>query len=111
MKLYATVSSERATKGQGGNKHLEIIIMAQELEGIPTRQDLFRLSMEINDNKRLTAKIWDYSEGDEMLLYPRHISTPTKGEQQKGEKKCSHCGAITKTSLEGWHCSNCGRDN
>lgn len=28
MKLYATISSERATKGQGGNKKLEIELTA-----------------------------------------------------------------------------------
>jgi hypothetical protein len=104
MKLYATTTSERASKGQGGNKSLVIDIKAQELEGIPTRQNLFRISMEVED-KRLTAKIWDYSEGDEILLYPRHASEPPKGQ------KCEHCKAITKTSQQYWHCANCGTDN
>lgn len=79
MKLYATVASERATKGQGGNKSLEIIIKAQELEGIPTRQDMFRISLVV-ENKQLKATLWDYSEGDEILLYPRHASEPPKSE-------------------------------
>jgi len=30
MKLYATITSERATKGQGGNKYLEIDILGDE---------------------------------------------------------------------------------
>ena len=30
MKLYATVTSERASKGQGGNKYLEIEIIDEE---------------------------------------------------------------------------------
>jgi len=103
MKLYATTTSERASKGQGGNKNLEIIIKGQELEGIPTRQDLFRLTMEV-ENGSLTAKILDYIEGEEILLYPRHIlddfdtSYPEfkqKGKSQKGEI-CRHCGKIHK---------------
>jgi len=86
MKLYATTTSERASKGQGGNKSLDILIKAQELEGIPTRQNLFRINMEVANGK-LTATLWDYSEGDEILLYPRHVSTPPKGKEQKGECK------------------------
>ena len=30
MKLYATTTSERASKGQGGNKHLDIVLQAGE---------------------------------------------------------------------------------
>jgi len=43
MKLYATVSSERATKGQGGNKELDIIIQAEKLNGIPIRNQVLRV--------------------------------------------------------------------
>lgn len=32
MKLYATTTSERASKGQGGNKHLEININIHSTE-------------------------------------------------------------------------------
>ena len=32
MKLYSTIASERASKGQGGNKYLEIILL-QEING------------------------------------------------------------------------------
>lgn len=34
MKLYATVSSERASKGQGGNKYLEIEVKNEEAQRI-----------------------------------------------------------------------------
>lgn len=26
-------------------------------------------------------------------------------------KRCTHCGAVTKTRLMHWHCTNCGRNN
>jgi hypothetical protein len=77
MKLYATTTSERASKGQGGNKNLIIDIQAQQLEGIPTRQNIFRLSLEV-ENNQLKAEILDYSEGDTITLYPRHLATPPK---------------------------------
>lgn len=34
MKLYATITSERATKGQGGNEFLEIEIKNEKRETI-----------------------------------------------------------------------------
>lgn len=83
MKLYATTTSERATKGQGGNKNLIIDIMGENLEGIPTRQKLFTLSMTV-DNNELKAELLDYTEGDKITLYPRHLAKP-KGKRQKDE--------------------------
>ena len=32
MKLYSTITSERASKGQGGNKYIEIVLL-QEING------------------------------------------------------------------------------
>ena len=32
MKLYATITSERATKGQGGNEYLNINILGEKKE-------------------------------------------------------------------------------
>ena len=80
MRLYATTTSERASKGQGGNKELDILIKAQELDGIPTRQNMFRLKLTV-DGKQLKAVLWDYTEGDEIVLFPRHASEPLKGNQ------------------------------
>lgn len=33
MRLYATTTSERATKGQGGNKHLIIEVLVESEKG------------------------------------------------------------------------------
>ncbi len=45
MKMYATIQSERATKGQGGNKYLEITIQGGDFRDI-----LMRLNIEYRDN-------------------------------------------------------------
>lgn len=77
MKLYATTTSERASKGQGGNKRLEINILAQELEGFPTRENLFNIVLEVDKNQ-LTAHIIDYTEGETIQLFPKHLAVPPK---------------------------------
>lgn len=84
MKPYATVTSERASKGQGGNKYLTIDILGERLEGIPTRTNLFELVLSINDENELEANLLDYSNGDRIKIYPRHMSNPPKA---KGEKR------------------------
>jgi len=82
MKLYATIQSERATKGQGGNQYLIIEIKAEKLEGIPTRSNIYRLNLEIKDN-RLYAELLDYSNGAIQDLIT--FRPAPKGEKQKGE--------------------------
>lgn len=68
MKLYATITSERATKGQGGNKYLEIEIQAEKVNGIPTRANIYRINIDIDDDGFLVGSILDYSTGERMLL-------------------------------------------
>ena len=70
MKLYATITSERATKGQGGNEFLTIEVKAEGLEGIPTRANIYRLRI-ANDDGKLCAELLDYSEGETINLYPK----------------------------------------
>ena len=77
MKLYATVSSERATKGQGGNQFLEIEIKAEKLKGIPTRANIYRLNIDIDEDGFLLGSILDYSTGERIIL--------TKAKKKKGE--------------------------
>ena len=48
MKLYATTTSERATKGQGGNDYIDIIIN--------------------DDTKRVIAQIQLWYEKEKLLL-------------------------------------------
>ena len=99
MKLYATVSSERATKGQGGNEFIVI-----ELKN--ARQELV-YSLEYTE-----AGISLYDAEAYKLYGPDE----TKGEKQKGEEVCEKCAAktilyATAYRQGGWHCFNCGHDN
>jgi hypothetical protein len=80
MKLYATITSERASKGQGGNQFLTIEIKAEGFTGIPTRANLYRLSLSKNDNDGdggLYAELLKYSNGEIIVL------DNIKGEKQK----------------------------
>ena len=80
MKLYATTTSERASKGQGGNQFLTIEIKAEGFEGIPTRANLYRLSISKNDDAGgLYAEIMKYSTHEIIVL------DNIKGKQQKAE--------------------------
>lgn len=91
MKLYATVSSERASKGQGGNKYVNIEVLYQEA-GV--NRVLSRLNVVIE-------------EGEARLYADNHgviASANIKGEQQKGEtlEKCTHGKRVYG------RCSECG---
>lgn len=69
MKLYAKTTSERASKGQGGNKYINIEITAEGFEGIPTRSNLYRLSISKNDDSGgLYAEIMKYSNHEIIVL-------------------------------------------
>ncbi len=91
MKLYATIIGRKGgkeiKKGQGSNQSLAIEILAEKVKGIPTRSNLFRLSLNIGNNKELQAELLDYSTGK--------VSDLIKGEKQKGD--CIH----------GVHCVHC----
>lgn len=92
MKLYATITSERATKGQGGNKYLDIEIKAEKLEDIPTRANIYRLYLEAKDG-RLYAKLHDYSNGTDQNLIT----------YRPAPKQCDH-SSIDERGL----CIKCG---
>ena len=75
MKLYATTTSERASKGQGGNKYLEIAIQVGD-----NREELAKI--------KVIPEVQEY-DGVEYLSYNMYIN----GEffqsriQQKGKKQ------------------------
>lgn len=106
MKLYATVTSERASKSQGGNERVDI-----------------ELSVGSRDNSRLIAMIhlvadgddyqlfWDDAERDECppvrdtLKTGKLIEKP-KGKKQKGED-CRTCdGGANRFG----NCPDCKQD-
>lgn len=79
MKLYATVTSERATKGQGGNDFLEIIV---------TLNDKFNkyLSLFIQQDGSI-----ELSNSSGVMIYRNNAVefTEAKGNKQKDET-CEH---------------------
>lgn len=93
MKLYATTTSERASKGQGG-KYLLIDIYnekKQHLYCISVKDNTLRVSvpsMFKNDYKVIFSNTWE-----------------TKGKSQKGEKVYCECGNKKKAD-ELW-CKDC----
>lgn len=72
MKLYATVIGRKAgayvEKGQGSNQSLAIEIKAEGLRGIPTRANIYRLSLNIGNDNELQAELLDYSTGEVTIL-------------------------------------------
>lgn len=93
MKLYASVQSERATKGQGGNDYLEIKISGQG--EIP----LWRIIVSPGEMPFMAI----YEEGNGVHVWAGHSR---KGEKEKsgcdecgGNKICEDCGG----------CQNCTR--
>lgn len=82
MKLYATVTSERASKGQGGNKYLKIVVTDEN------KENLLIVALEpyedsVGDGMRAEITCADHLY---TKIYGEQIETSsTKGEKQKGE--------------------------
>lgn len=79
MKIYATVASERAKKGQGGNEYLKIIVRNEKQQCIAyltfKPSGTCEISV-IKDIKTIFERVeWIGTDDD------------TKGEKQKGEKQ------------------------
>ena len=78
MKLYATVTSERASKGQGGNSFLFVKFMDD-------KQIVARVEFHIDD-RGYCLEIYDREGGHFMPLLPLGGEIE-KGKRQKGEKE------------------------
>lgn len=99
MKLYATVASERASKGQGGNQFLDFKIQAGD-----ERAEILRLLVNTTplDKSKMTARIVSVS-GEMWALNALQSAVQSaiavelvrlrKGEKQKGEQ-CQKTGCI-----------------
>ena len=91
MKLYATVESERASKGQGGNDYLDIVIK-DETEAVA-----WNIHIETFTEKRLILEL--FSKPGEIIRQYHEI----KGKKQKGE--CEH--KWQKVEKDCYWCKNC----
>ena len=105
MKLYATITSERASKGQGGNDFIDVEIIDENRERI--------LLVQIYENPIIYNGIKTYiiQKTPGKNLSNTGIYTP-KGEQQKGEN-CPRCGKKlipSETPGYKWQCLKCDED-
>ena len=82
-KLYATVSSEKASKGQGGNKYLHIFLTAGSRDN---QIDMGDILLDIRHNEEGNQAYVLQYRGEEISSYE---IGKTKGEKQKGESKCA----------------------
>jgi len=94
MKLYGIITSERASKGQGGNEYLEINIKAEKVEGTPTRANIYQLRLEVKDGK-LYATLHDYSNGNTQDLITFRPATQCDHSATDEGVLCVKCGYNT----------------
>jgi len=78
MKLYSTITSERASKGQGGNKYIEIVLL-QEING--KRVNVGKVVMEQGKVHFLYNQISD----DVIVTLNGSRINEKKGKQRKAE--------------------------
>lgn len=93
MKLYATVTSERASKGQGGNSHIDIDITVDD----KLQEKACKIVVSYDKHEGIDIYYVDYYEPDAeygtnlLTLEKRNGklvlqgSEDIKGEKQKGE--------------------------
>ncbi len=87
MKLYATTTSERASKGQGGQKYIEIEITTENRE-----QCIGRIKYLMASDTDIIMSV-SLPNGYQTTERIRNIIL--KGEKKKGEI-CRHCGRVHK---------------
>lgn len=81
MKLYATVASERATKGQGGNKYLDIVVTNENSEIICL------LSMYPDNTCRMTHRNdIEIDINETNFIGKQELAVQKNGEKKKGER-------------------------
>lgn len=103
MKLYATVRSERAVKGQGGNKKLEITILLGDKTN-PIRLGYIDVFYHKKYKIFSVYRTWleDGMRVQHIDEKSGMITNQEKGEQQKGECQHSYCDDDAV-------CINCGQ--
>ena len=104
MKLYATVTSDRAKKGQGGNSFLHIEIYGEN-QNVPVADAIVsscvhkkpchtpRLLIDVRKTKNAKVRVYDLIETKNSLI--------EKGKKGKSESdECKRCGASDKDGYE-----------
>lgn len=89
MKLYATTTSERASKGQGGNEFLDVFLQVKNEEtGLNDHVAQIQLLRHTSGSVTLRCRTL-VSEKDITIQLPERYTK--KGEKKKGE--CAICDA------------------
>jgi len=82
MKLYATTTSERASKGQGGNKQV-ITVLTCVNEETKLNDEVARIEMTQHTGGSVSIRVFSLvTEQDLLIKLPDRY---TKGKQKKGE--------------------------
>ncbi len=112
MKLYGHIQSERASKGQGGNDYLIILIKDEEGENI-AKINVY--NDKENDQIITTFQPLNCTESHDGKAVPiktrryftaNNSGKQTKGKRQKGE--CDLCGWTPDPTGEYKGCIRCG---
>jgi hypothetical protein len=73
MKLYATITSERASKGQGGNKYIDIVLQVEHPNG--ERQTIGKIALTAGnkDNPKFDLVYVDDNGGLTIIKSIKHL--------------------------------------
>ena len=82
MKLYATTTSERATKGQGGNKRLDIQLTVGNIE----RLEAGVVSMREIEKNKFSIIYWRNGQGQNLAIIEEKAKRQ-KSENYKGSQR------------------------
>lgn len=101
MKLYATTTSERASKGQGGNKQLTVNLKIDPEK----RMEIGNVVMKYDKDDGYEVYYYPINENctDQELNGGRVLLYKTKGKRQKDEK--CECGNYPMTDT--MNCDEC----
>ncbi len=104
MKLYATTTSERASKGQGGNEYIETNFFITSKESPQARVRV------INDEKMglIYFSVEEYFFGKWRMKYQKEYFinvSETKGNKKKGD--CTHKDNYIFNTIRGKECKDC----
>lgn len=103
MKLYASVTSDRATKGQGGNEYICIKLTVQN--GSKQDYPIGEIVLEYKDDvktHRVNQNEWilkyiPQTGYDAQIIDQGHVEPQTKGEKQKGEDDILTAEGVAET--------------
>lgn len=97
MKLYATTTSERASKGQGGNKFLKVEFQIEQTNPTGFKRYIDAGDIDININNGVIEIDYISQGGNVTPLANFKEDLQEKGKKQKGEKICSVIGCLNKS--------------